>query len=1649
MLTRPWGSNWETASRDAWNDGPSFVDFLGNPDAPPVARRHLANGGGKGGGGTTYQTSTTQIPQEVLQRYNAVNQRAEQAATQPFQNYGGEFVAPVNSTQQGGIQNITNAAGTADPYFSAATSALNNGLGTATPYYSTAAGQVADATANGAAINSQALGTLNSGLGAAQPFNASAGSAYNSAYAGAQPYQAGATGLALAGTQAVDPNQLNINGFMSPYNDAVVQSTLNLVDQQQGRDLRGQRDQQIMSGGFGGDGANIGRSVLQGQQGLAQANVASNLYNQNYSQALGAAQQQQGVGLGAAQANRAALQTGAGQLANIGQQGYQQGMGYGQAQQGLGQQIFGQGAAASQGQAAIGQQGYAQGLGAAQANQAIGQGLYGMGSNAATTMAGLGTGQQTAQLQQGQAQIGAGTIQQQTQQAQDQAVYNQFLQQQGYPFQVAQFLANIAEGTGALSGSTTSGSTSAPQPFFSDERLKEDIRTIGHTKDGLRIVSYRYKGSPHTQIGMLAQDVEKKRPEAVGLAEGYKTVDYDAATRKALGGAVANDNRYAEGGGVLDQAALAQLLMAHQAMYPGAMNDRAGVTSGAGPRGLQLRQPTARSLPANRLPEVREQEPQLRSAMRTASDVAGAGKGIGDLYSIGKDALVGSAAKGSTPATGGLAGQGGKWDPDKGWIGRQTGASTAGGLGGAGTSPAGSIKTEALPAPALETPSAATPSPVGADTGTIGQRILGDATGNVAEAAPAALGTVDEALDIFARRGGRIKRYASGGMPYGNAEGYLPDDLYQPMDPNKLADAQKGLGAADKAASSSGSKSSSGKSGIGSTIGSLAGLGIGSLFGMPSLGAMGGGLLGGLFNKGGRAGYDDGGGVVDVIDPDDRSYYDRLALESREKPSAGLGAAAPAPGQGLPTNADPVPIPSRGREANGPPAPPAPTDSNVVPFPPRGLAPKPDAIDAGPDGRYVDTPPESPKAPTGLAPLPPPRAVAAGDNFDASPNVAKRHWIQESGDKQFRPDGSPITSSVGAVGRSQLHSAGPDAAKLAGVAWDPERAKTDEAYNRLLGDTWFNHLNEVYKDPYKATAAYNAGSGAVDNAVKLATVKGGSYADYLPGETQNHLYVVSGGKIGKPAGQGITDRALSLVGDRQAPSAAAPATDTPSAASGLAPIPTGIDLAMPPKDRKDGSWLDRNERTIVTGLTFLGNMLGSPSRQLPGAIGHGLAAAAPAYFEMGQKQQHAGQEQQGIQLGGQRLDIQQRAQYIGLLTQLRTMQNARLGRGLPEDPALSAQISHLAKIVGGAESPAPGSAPAAPSASPAGAPPTPASPSLPPPGPAAVSGPPQAGPTGIAAPPPAGGPAPDLAAKHPALAELPPQLSSPQFLAQLHPEQNPIELYKRADAIVDDGDPNGAHARAVARADAAVQGMKERGYAYDKNMMPIIVPGMPQTQRAMQMIPQNTVWSQKESVANNERQGARQSLDLIRKALEQYQTNALGDVTADVQRHARALGIDIPDGAKWNAAAVQEIIKQSAARAATAGDTDMARSLSRLANIDPTKEPEANKQILAQSYADLNARDSKYNYLQPRISAVPQLDTPYEEQRWAQANPREKFYEDAYKDIAVRGSTPEPSKMKEGHTYIIEPGQYPGVVEPGKYKFTRNEKGRVGLQKVQ
>jgi hypothetical protein len=192
-------------------------------------------------------------------------------------------------------------------------------------------------------------------------------------------------------------------------------------------------------------------------------------------------------------------------------------------------------------------QGYNTALSTAQQQQQnLGQAAYSLGN--------LGVAGQNAGLTGANAQLGYGTLGQSTQQAYDQALYQQFLAQQGYPFQTTQWLAGIDTAVGSQMGGTSSTTGAAPNPWssilglglagasISDRRAKEGIHKIGETNDGQPIYRYRYKGSPQWQIGLISQEVEKTHPEAVHKIGGFGAVDYKAATedsiRRAFGGRI-------------------------------------------------------------------------------------------------------------------------------------------------------------------------------------------------------------------------------------------------------------------------------------------------------------------------------------------------------------------------------------------------------------------------------------------------------------------------------------------------------------------------------------------------------------------------------------------------------------------------------------------------------------------------------------------------------------------------------------------------------------------------------------------------------------------------------------------------------------------------------------------------------------------------------------------------------------------------------------------------------------------------------------------------------------------------------------------------------------------------------------------------------
>lgn len=149
----------------------------------------------------------------------------------------------------------------------------------------------------------------------------------------------------------------------------------------------------------------------------------------------------------------------------------------------------------------------------------------------------------------------------------------------------------------------------------------------------------------------------------------------------------------------------------------------------------------------------------------------------------------------------------------------------------------------------------------------------------------------------------------------------------------------------------------------------------------------------------------------------------------------------------------------------------------------------------------------------------------------------------ESGGKQFRPDGSVVTSAKGAIGIAQvMPGTAPEAAKLAGLEWDENRYKNDANYNKALGQAYFQkQLQDNGGDLNKAWAAYNAGPGAVQAAVKKAeqsirlnrtdpAVPARPWIDFMPAETKAYVaknmkeYEAGQGQATRPAFAEIDDQ---------------------------------------------------------------------------------------------------------------------------------------------------------------------------------------------------------------------------------------------------------------------------------------------------------------------------------------------------------------------------------------------------------------------------------------------------------------------------------------------------------------------------------------------
>ena len=163
--------------------------------------------------------------------------------------------------------------------------------------------------------------------------------------------------------------------------------------------------------------------------------------------------------------------------------------------------------------------------------QAAGQGLYGMAEGFYTRPGLALLSQQPLSYQAGQGMLGLGLggMKQGTP-----GLINPDIglnlgaaeRQNMLQAQMANQQAKATQNAGMMSMIGNVAGSAAGLAMFSDRRLKTDIQKVGETNAGLPIYTYKYKGDNKTQMGVMAQDVEKKTPKAVKEVGGFKAVNY-------------------------------------------------------------------------------------------------------------------------------------------------------------------------------------------------------------------------------------------------------------------------------------------------------------------------------------------------------------------------------------------------------------------------------------------------------------------------------------------------------------------------------------------------------------------------------------------------------------------------------------------------------------------------------------------------------------------------------------------------------------------------------------------------------------------------------------------------------------------------------------------------------------------------------------------------------------------------------------------------------------------------------------------------------------------------------------------------------------------------------------------------------------------
>jgi hypothetical protein len=326
---------------------------------------------------------------------------------------------------------------------------------------------------------------FNTVAGASQPIT-QAGNTVAGAAGAANPYLAqaqtnltAATAPLWSGVQQFSPGA--VSQYESPYTSDVVNATQAEFNNQNAQQQNALGGASAAAGAFGGDRQAVAQAQLAGQEQLAQAPTIANLENQGYSTALGEFNTQQQSQLQANEANSwLNSQAGFGEM-NLGQEAQNLPLTEAQAQLGIG----------------------------------------------------------SAQLGQASAQLQTGGLEQQLGQEQLNVPYEEFLQQQAYPFQTTNYLAGIAEGTGSAAGGTSTSSSPGPS-------IASELTGLGTT--GLALNNLGAFGSGGIGALLGGSTIDTAAVDASLAGEGDALYAGAGALLAAHGGAI---RPHANGGNVI------------------------------------------------------------------------------------------------------------------------------------------------------------------------------------------------------------------------------------------------------------------------------------------------------------------------------------------------------------------------------------------------------------------------------------------------------------------------------------------------------------------------------------------------------------------------------------------------------------------------------------------------------------------------------------------------------------------------------------------------------------------------------------------------------------------------------------------------------------------------------------------------------------------------------------------------------------------------------------------------------------------------------------------------------------------------------------------------------------------------------------------